>query len=243
MAGARHRDRERLGPRPRARLRCALLLAASAAVGGAPSRPGSSTRPGKIVPIPASIPHEDGDMVDQRHRPQPALDRPALPDLRHRRLLGPAAKRRTRRLRRLPRQRLRPLQRRRRRHRRRSAASPKCDAAWARDHPPRALGRADAEQSAPRPSAGSATTATPATAAATTSTSPGTTRSAPEFTARRMGRSLPGRLPWSTGAAQDAELGRPRAPPGRPAASPGLAPAASPARLRRLSGTASNSRS
>jgi hypothetical protein len=55
-------------------LSCAPLLAICAVSSAAP--PTSTTRllsgPGKIVPIPASIPHEAGDMVDKR----------ILPDLR-----------------------------------------------------------------------------------------------------------------------------------------------------------------
>ncbi len=65
------------------------------------------------------------------HRARPALDRPALPDLRHRRLLRAAAQRRTRRLQHVPRQRLRPLQRPRRRHGAGRTASGKCDETWA----------------------------------------------------------------------------------------------------------------
>ena len=77
-----------------------ILRACSGAAGAgclrAPSVPTAAARrpttrlvyaPGKIVPIPASIPHEEGDMVDQPDRPRPALDRRPLPDLRHRRLL------------------------------------------------------------------------------------------------------------------------------------------------------------
>ena len=92
-------------PERRVALACASAAAALRLARGARRapgrrRPGSSTRPGEIVPIPASIPHEEGDMVDTPHRPRPALDRRTLPDLRHRRLLRPAAQRRTRRLRR-----------------------------------------------------------------------------------------------------------------------------------------------
>jgi hypothetical protein len=67
------RDVERLGRA--VALACAALLCVVATASAAPG-PTSATRlvyaPGKIVPIPASIPHEAGDMVDQR----------ILPDLR-----------------------------------------------------------------------------------------------------------------------------------------------------------------
>lgn len=57
-------------------LLCMLALPAIATAATAPEPPPASTRivyaPGKIVPIPASIPHEPGDMVDDR----------ILPDLR-----------------------------------------------------------------------------------------------------------------------------------------------------------------
>jgi hypothetical protein len=50
-----------------------VLLAAAASAGAAAEPPPASTRlvyaPGKIVPIPASIPHEAGDMVDKRILP------------------------------------------------------------------------------------------------------------------------------------------------------------------------------
>ena len=104
--------------------------------------------PGKIVPDPGLDPPRSRRHGRPPHRPRPALDRQALPDLRHRRLLRPAARRRTRRLRSLPHPGLRPLQRprrrprpgRRRHHLRRHLGA---------DHPPRALGRA--ESGTPRP--------------------------------------------------------------------------------------------
>lgn len=43
---------------------CCLLAAAPASAGPPPSR--FAYAPGQIVPIPASIPHEEGDMVDRR---------------------------------------------------------------------------------------------------------------------------------------------------------------------------------
>ena len=110
-------------------LACAALfcLAASASAGPAATR--LVYAPGKIVPIPAAIPHEAGDMVDQRILPDlagsPSATRSTSPTA-----TPAAAERRTRRLRRMPRARLRPLQRGRRRPgaaRRRN----QCDAAWA----------------------------------------------------------------------------------------------------------------
>ena len=156
--------------------RCsACLVAAPPPAPGRP-RPGSPTRPGEIVPIPASIPHEEGDMVDSASSPTCAGSPPASRSTSPTATPGrcPAANT--------------------------SAATAATSADS--DHynglavdivplngraanatPPgpaitrlAALGRAGAEPTRSRPSAGSATTATPATAAATTSTSPGTTR-------------------------------------------------------------------
>ena len=74
---ARAADRTARALRSPAGARCACLLRAAALVGVAsaaagPGRPRLLYAPGKIVPIPASIPHEAGDMVDRR----------ILPDLR-----------------------------------------------------------------------------------------------------------------------------------------------------------------
>jgi hypothetical protein len=53
-------------------LACAALLCVVASASAGPTSTRLSYAPGKIVPIPASIPHEVGDMVDKR----------ILPDLR-----------------------------------------------------------------------------------------------------------------------------------------------------------------
>jgi hypothetical protein len=47
-------------------LACALLLCLAAAASAAPSATRLVYAAGKIVPIPASVPHEAGDMVDRR---------------------------------------------------------------------------------------------------------------------------------------------------------------------------------
>ena len=104
--------------------------------------------------------------------PQPALDRPALPDLHHRRLLGAAPDRRTRRLPRLPLKRSD--------HYNGLAVDivaldgSRCEAGGP-GSPASPAGPSHCRTAPPVRSGGSATTATPATAAATICTSPGTT--------------------------------------------------------------------
>ena len=99
--------RSRAGRRSCSALAALLALCGSARSATAASAGPAATRlvyaPGEIVPIPASIPHEEGDMVDRRIVPDLRWIAAALPDLRHRRLLGAAAQRRTRRLQRVPR--------------------------------------------------------------------------------------------------------------------------------------------
>ncbi len=195
-----------------------------------PSRDhGSSTAPGKIVPIPASIPHEEGDMVDRRIIPDLRWIAKRYPIYVTDGYSGP-----------LPNGEhagcddchvsnsdhynglavdIVPLDaelQMRRQLDRRSPASPS--------------GPSRSRTNRCRPSAGSATTATPATAAATTCTSPGTTPSRP-VPARRMGRS-PSRSPRSrkpeaTRETQTQRRNR-KPPPAPPAASPRCRPAASP---------------
>ena len=115
-------------------------------------RPGDararSTRPAKIVPIPASIPHEEGDMVDRRILPDLRWIAEHFPIYVTDGYSGPLPERRARRLQPLPHPQLRPLQRPRRRPRPEGGGT-KCDAAWTADHPARPLGRAGPEQ--PRP--------------------------------------------------------------------------------------------
>jgi hypothetical protein len=65
-----HRDLERVGLV--VALVCAALLWVASTASAGPLSTRAVYAPGKIVPIPASIPHEDGDMVDKR----------ILPDLR-----------------------------------------------------------------------------------------------------------------------------------------------------------------
>ena len=121
---------------------------------------------------------------------------------------GPLPDGEPRRLQRLPRPRLRPLQRPCRRPgpgRRARRLRLALDA----DHPPRPLGRAGPERTDRRRFAGSATKATPATAAATTCTSPGTTLRPPSSSSP-TGSSLPRRR---RRPAADAER-RPKRPAG-----------------------------
>ncbi len=76
--GARRRQAHLRAARATWRRFFALIMVGLAGVGGRPGRrrAGGETRTvyaaGRIVPIPASIPHEDGDMIDRR----------ILPDLR-----------------------------------------------------------------------------------------------------------------------------------------------------------------
>ena len=190
-----------------------MLLVASAGLGG----PASSTRTvyavGKIVPIPASIPHEAGDMVDQRILPNlrwiaqrypiyvtdgysgPLLNgEHAGCDNCHTRGSdhhnGLAVD-------------IVPL-----------GGGTKCDAGWT-PITRLALWAEPVRASPPRRSAGSATTATPATAAATTSTSPGTTPSCPEFQLAEWVEVFPvGRRRRNQAAKRAAQEtpGRPQAP-------------------------------
>ncbi len=174
-------DRPHRGPRRARRavpaLAVAVLLACLAAAGAGaapiPTRVVHAT--GQIVPIPASVPHEAGDMVDRRIVPDlrwiakrypifvtDGYSGP-LPDGEHvgcdachvrdsDHYNGLAVD-------------IVPL-----------GGSAECDASWARS-PASPTGPSRPRTTPGRPSAGSATTATPATAAATTSTSPGNTRS------------------------------------------------------------------
>ncbi len=92
--------------------------------------------------------------------------------------------------------------------------SGKCDAELGGDHPARPLGRAGPEPAACRPSAGSATKATPATAAATTFTSPGTTpRRRATSSPNGSKSSRPAGPPRDSRAIMRAET-KPQAPPG-----------------------------
>ena len=249
--GCRYGGREASGPQPRgARLRGrARPLALARRAAWPPPRPRRAdpapTRivyaPGKIVPIPASIPHEEGDMVDRRILPDLRWIAAALPDLRHRRLLGPAARRRTRRLQPLPRPRLRPLQRPRRRHRPGRTRARNCDSQLGRRSPRLALW-AEPVQNQPRPALPLGRLRRrrrprlrqpPAPLL-----EPRRRRPVP---ARRMGRSLPRRRldrPARKAPPQaPPSRAAPKAPPGpaaRPAASPRSRPAASRPAARRL---------
>ena len=193
-------------------LAAALLALTATAVAAKPAKMDSTTLGpllcettggGKFVADPRLPRREDRPPAARRH----PLDRQALPDLHHRRLLDERRPLTRGRAPARPGARHRPEQGRGRhldRHRPRSPAGP-------------SRGR-----TAPgRRSAGSATTATPATAAATTCTSPGAIR-----------RPSPGsRRSWSTRfAARSRHLrrrpaGRPRAI--RPPEAPGAATAAS----------------
>ena len=98
----------------------ALTIVVCLAVGFAQAGPNSvrlRSDVGRIVPIPASVPHEAGDMVDSRIVPDLRWIAARFPIYITDGYSGPAAERRVRRVPPLPHQGLRPLQRRRRRHR------------------------------------------------------------------------------------------------------------------------------
>ena len=160
-------------------LACAALLGPATSAAAGPTATRLVYAPGKIVPIPASIPHEAGDMVDRRILPDlrwiaqrypiyvtdgysgplpngehVGCDECHVRDSDH--YNGLAVD-------------LVPL-----------GPEPRCDATGRRS-PASPSGPSRSRTTRSRPSAGSATTATPATAAATTSTSPGTTPPAPQF--------------------------------------------------------------
>ena len=132
------------------------------------------------MPIPASIPHEEGDMVDRRILPDLRWIAEHFPIYVTDGYSGP-----------LPSGGRGGCNRCHTRHSDHynglavdlvpEGGGSKCDRSWLPITQARALGRAGPEQTPSRPSAGSATTATPATAAATTSTSPGTTPPAAEY--------------------------------------------------------------
>ena len=82
-------------------------------------------------PDPGLDPARSGRHGRQADPAGPALDRPALPDLRHRRLLGAAARRRARRLRRTATSKAPITTTASRSTSSRWAAGVKCDAAWA----------------------------------------------------------------------------------------------------------------
>ena len=218
-------------------LACAALLCLAATRLAPARRPPTRLvyAPGKIVPIPASIPHEEGDMVDRRILPDLRWIAQRYPIYVTDGYSGP-----------LPNgehvgcdechvQRLRPLQRARRRPRaarRRDQMRRHLGA----DHRPRPLGRAGPERAGRRPSAGSATKATPATAAATTSTSPGTTPRRAQFQLAEWVEVFPVGPGERGRQAARARAPPPRSPrPAPRAASRGSTPAASAPRRRRLS--------
>ena len=171
-------------------------------------------------------------MVDRRIVPDLRWIAAALPDLHHRRLLRAAARRRARRLHRLPRRALRPLN---------GLAvdivplngDGNCDATW-RGITRLAHWAEPARTSRGRPSAGSATTATPATAAATTSTSPGSTRPAPPNPSSPNGSKSS--RPRPPAPASRASRGPPHRPEAAHAASGGIShrPLRRPLTARRL---------
>ncbi len=115
---------QRLDPRARRLPRLAGAAAGDLRLrrSGADPRPGSSTRPARSSRSRPRSRTKKATWSTSGIDSRPALDRQALPDLHHRRLLRPAAERRTRRLQQLPRQGLRPLQR--PRGRRRPARTP-----------------------------------------------------------------------------------------------------------------------
>ena len=211
--------------------RCSALclLAAASAERRADRRPGSSTRPAKIVPLPGLDPPRRRRHGRQAHRRRPALDRRPLPDLRHRRLLRAAAQRRTRRLQPVPRQATPTTTTASRSTSCRSNGRAANATPTGRRSPASPNGPSRCRTSRCRPSAGSATTATPATAAATISTSPGSTPAA-RVPARRMGRSLPHRprQPAASRASRVRNRRRRNSPAVLPAASAHSTPAASP---------------
>ena len=222
---------------PPARCRRAARRSAGGLAAGADADPHAARivyAPGKIVPIPASIPHEAGDMVDRRIVPDLRWIAARFPIYVTDGYSGPLPERRTRRLQPLPRQGLRPLQRPRRRHRAARAASSQMRRHWA---PITRLAHwAEPVQNKPRPALPLGRLRRRRRPRLRQPPPPLLEpRAGARVPARRMGRSLPRRQPRPRPAASRARRRhratrrrrRRRAPPGgassaaaRPAASP-----------------------
>ena len=210
-------------------LACAALLCLAASASAGPDRDPPRLRPRQDRADPGLDPARSRRHGRPADPPGPALDRQALPDLRHRRLLRTAAQRRARRLRRMPHA-AAPIT---------TTASPSTWCRWARGRNATPPGR----RSPASPSGPSRSRARPALPFRWVGydgdaghgcghhlhLSWNHAAGAP-VPARRMGRSLPGRpaRPRSVETAPDQALRPPRSRrPAPPAASPRSAPAAS----------------
>ena len=132
-------------PRP-ARGRARWLLSARRCRRGADRlKPGSPTRAGQFVPIPASVPHEEGDMVDRRIVPDLRWIAQRYPIYITDGFSGHAARRRARRLLPAATSSTPTTSTASRSTSSRSTATASCDATWRGDHPARPLGRAAPE--------------------------------------------------------------------------------------------------